>query len=151
MSKTSLFDREECERILERLARLRPDSPRQWGKMDSAQTLAHCQQTLRVALGDLKLRRGLIGFLFGKMAKRQLMRPEPFKRGLPTAPEFRVADPREFTRERDKLVEFIRRFRDGGPKALIQEPHPFFGPLTDDEWDTLQWKHLDHHLRQFGA
>lgn len=151
MSKTSLFDRQECERILERLAKLHPDSPRQWGKMDIGQMLAHCQQTLRVAMGDLKLRRGLIGILFGKLAKRQLMRDEPFKRGLPTAPEFRVVDQREFARERDKLVGFIRQFQQGGPSVLIKEPHPFFGPLTVEEWDTLQWKHLDHHLRQFGV
>lgn len=151
MSKTSLFDREECERILERVARLRADSPRGWGTLDAARMLAHCQAPLRVALGDLNLRRGLVGILFGKLAKRQLLRDEPFKRGLPTAPEFKVAEARDFDRERDTLVELVQRFQRGGASALIDGPHPFFGPLTVEEWDTLQWKHLDHHLRQFGA
>jgi hypothetical protein len=119
--------------------------------MDPAQTLAHCQAPLRVAMGELKLKRGLIGILFGKLAKRDLMRPAPTRRNLPTAPEFRVADARQFEKERATLVALIRRYGDGGPAVLIQEPHPFFGPMTVEEWDTLQWKHLDHHLRQFGA
>jgi hypothetical protein len=44
----------------------------------------------------------------------------------------------------------VRTFQQRGPTALAPE-HPFFGPLTATEWDRLQWKHLDHHLRQFGA
>ncbi|MDZ4803510.1 MAG: DUF1569 domain-containing protein [Candidatus Eisenbacteria bacterium] len=31
------------------------------------------------------------------------------------------------------------------------EPNPIFGNLSVDEWGKLSWKHLDHHLRQFGA
>ena len=64
-------------------------------------------------------------------------------------PEFRIAGPREFARERDALEALIRRFADGGPAGLTREPHPFFGALTPPEWESLMWKHLDHHLRQF--
>ncbi len=35
--------------------------------------------------------------------------------------------------------------------GLSKDPHPFFGNLNSEEWDTLNWKHLDHHLRQFGV
>ncbi len=151
MPAESLFDRRNCDEILARIERLTPQSRAQWGKLDVARMLAHCQQPLRVAVGELELKRGLIGILFGGMAKRQLLKPEPFKRGLPTAPEFRVADQREFQKEREALVALVKRFHDGGPQGLTQKPHPFFGVLTTEEWDTLQWKHLDHHLRQFGA
>ena len=47
-------------------------------------------------------------------------------------------------------MELVRAFHARGPEKLAKE-HPFFGPLTSAEWDRLQWKHLDHHLRQFGA
>ncbi|MEP6513238.1 MAG: DUF1569 domain-containing protein [Parafilimonas sp.] len=31
----------------------------------------------------------------------------------------------------------------------METPHPFFGKLKAEEWRTLTYKHLDHHLRQF--
>ena len=137
--------------MLARLESLRPDSPRQWGTMSLPQALAHCQLPLRVATGELRLRRSLIGFLFGRMAKRKLLAPEPWKTGMPTAPEFRVADSRDFENEKRSLIALVQRFADRGAAGLTTHPHPFFGPLTVEEWQGLQWKHLDHHLRQFGA
>ena len=43
------------------------------------------------------------------------------------------------------------RFVNGGPRVCTTHPHPFFGRLTPAEWAIQQYKHLDHHLRQFGA
>jgi len=147
----SLFDPAGRAAMLARLDSLRPDSVRQWGKMHVAQMLAHCQQPLRVALGDLKLKRSLVGFLFGRLAKRMLLAPKPWKPGQPTAPEFRITDARDFAKEKVALRAIVERFGNGGPGALTKLPHPFFGPLTVDEWQALQWRHLDHHLRQFGV
>ena len=147
----SLFDPRDLAAMLARIESLRPDSARHWGKMSVAQMLAHCQQPLRVALGELPLRRSLIGFLFGRMAKKQLLAAKPWKQGMPTAPEFRITDAREFAAEQRSLLALVQRFGEAGPAALTKLPHPFFGPLSTDEWQALQWRHLDHHLRQFGA
>jgi len=147
----SLYQSTDLAAFQQRLRSLRPDSKAQWGKMDVAQMLAHCQWPLMLATGERTLKRGLIGVLFGGLAKRKLTSPAPFGRNLPTAPEFRVRDVREFVPERDKVLELVQRFGARGPAGVPKEPHPFFGPLTAAEWDTLQWKHLDHHLRQFGA
>lgn len=149
--KDSLFDAAGLSRMLARVDALRPDSPRQWGKMDIAQMLAHCQQPLRVALGELPLRRNLLGVLFGRLAKKKLLAPAPWKPGMPTAPQFKITDARDFTKEKVALRALVERFGHGGPAALTKQPHPFFGPLTVDEWQALQWRHLDHHLRQFGC
>lgn len=146
-----LFDRKENQAMLERIAALKPNAPAQWGKMNVAQMLAHAQVALEIALGTKTLKRGLIGFLFGGMAKKKLLAPAPFDRNLPTAPIFKVVDQRDFAVERGKLVALVRRFAEVGPAGLSDKPHPFFGPLTTAEWSALQWKHLDHHLRQFGA
>ncbi|MBK7874917.1 MAG: DUF1569 domain-containing protein [Planctomycetes bacterium] len=151
MSAQSLFDPAGNQAILARVQRLTATTKPQWGKLDAPRMLAHCQVALKVAMGDLALKRNLIGYLFGGIAKKQLMRPEPFKKNLPTAPEFKVATTRGFDAEREALVALVTRFGRGGPSVLVQKPHPFFGPLTVEEWDTLQWKHLDHHLRQFGV
>lgn len=136
--------------MLSRLERLRPDAARQWGKMTVAQMLAHCQQPLRVATGELPLKRSFIGLLFGRMAKKKLLSPAPWQPGMPTAPEFKVTDARDFAKEKAALLALVKRFGETGPAGLTKAPHPFFGPLTTDEWQALQWRHLDHHLRQFG-
>lgn len=149
--KDSLFTAAGLARMLARLDALRPESPRQWGKMDVAQMLAHCQQPLRVALGELPLRRNLLGVLFGRLAKKKLLAPAPWKPGMPTAPQFKITDPRDFAKEKVALRALVERFGNGGPAVLTKKPHPFFGPLTVDEWQALQWRHLDHHLRQFGC
>ena len=77
--------------------------------------------------------------------------PAPWKPGMPTAPEFKIANPREFEAEKKALRDLVERFGAGGPSVLTTQPHPFFGPLTAEEWQALQWRHLDHHLRQFSA
>ena len=151
MTAPSIFSATDLDAVLRRIGRLASASQREWGKMDAAQALAHCQVPLRVALGEVKLKRGLIGILFGGMAKKSLLRDEPFKHGMPTDKAFRVRDPRVFATERDRLVALVTRLGRGGPGVLTTEPHPFFGALSPAEWDTLMWKHLDHHLRQFGV
>ncbi len=150
-SQPNLFDAAQSRDILARLDRLRADTPALWGKMDVAQMLAHCQVPLEVAMGDVELKRGLIGILFGRMAKRKLLAPGEFGRNMPTHPRFRVSDARAFAREHARLRGLVQKFASGGPAVLTRAAHPFFGPLTEAEWSALQWKHLDHHLRQFGV
>src|SRR5688572_20879059 len=147
----SIFHAADSAEIVRRIQSLRSDSKPQWGKMQVGQMLAHCHEAMRVATGDLRLKRSLFGLLFGGLAKKSLHRSEPTRRGLPTAPEFRITDARDLATEQRRLVELVQRFTRGGPDGLTKEQHPFFGPLTIEEWDLLQWKHLDHHLRQFGA
>ena len=67
----------------------------------------------------------------------------------PTDPKFRVLDERDFEPEQAELITLVKRFGESG--AVTTDPHPFFGPMSSEEWDRLMWKHLDHHLRQFGA
>ena len=141
----------DADALIQRIRRLQPDSQPLWGKMTVGQMLAHCQVPLRVASGELKLKRSLIGVLFGGLAKKKLLAGRPFDRNLPTAPEFRVRDARSFETEKEKLVEIIEQFHARGADGITKEPHPFFGALSVSEWQTLQWKHLDHHLRQFGV
>jgi hypothetical protein len=89
--------------------------------------------------------------LFGKLAKKSVVGEKPFKRNLPTAPSFIVKGEKNFEEEKAKLLELVNTFASGGEKGLTKDPHPFFGAMTPREWDTSQWKHLDHHLRQFGV
>jgi hypothetical protein len=151
MPQRTLFRSQDADEIDARIERLKPDTPARWGKMNVAQMLSHCQAPLRVATGEKKLGHSLIGKLFGRMAKKKLMQPGGFEKNMPTHADFKRSTPHEFEREQAELRRLVRAFAKGGPKVLTPDPHPFFGPMTQNEWETLMWKHLDHHLRQFGV
>jgi hypothetical protein len=147
----SLFQRDAYLDILGRINRLTPESAAIWGKMTVAQMLAHCQKPVEVATGDLKLKRGLIGILFGSMTKKKMTGTEPFSKNLPTDPNFKIAGSKDFYREKNRLVALLNQFVAAGKEGITKDSHPFFGKMSIDEWDVLLWKHLDHHLRQFGV
>lgn len=147
---TSLRLPDRLDETLRRIQSLRADSAREWGKLTLPQMLAHCQRPLEVAAGELELKRGLIGLLFGKLAKKKFITGDgPFGRNSPTDPRFLSSAADDLERERAHLVQLVKDYCERGPRT--PGPHPFFGPLTREEWDRLMWKHLDHHLRQFGA
>lgn len=91
-----------------------------------------------------------MGFFFGRMAKKKLFGDKPWPQGLPTAPEFKIANDKDFLRERETLIRLVKKFETEGPN-IVSGPHPFFGKLTLDEWGIMGYRHLDHHLRQFGV
>jgi hypothetical protein len=147
----SLFEPQVTREMVDRINQLTPDSKPLWGKMNVAQMLAHMQPPLRVALGEQTLKKGLMGFLFGGIAKKQMVNETPFKKNLPTAPSFIVKDERNFEEEKARVIDLVTRFSKEPRQNLDTRKHPFFGKLSADEWNILHWKHLDHHLRQFGV
>lgn len=146
----SLFNAQGNQNIINRINQLQPTSLSQWGKMTVSQMLEHCQAPLKVAFGELEIKRGLMGFLFGKLAKKTLVNDKPFDHNLPTAKEFIITYEPEFEKAKTELISNISRFSQG-PSSIKNLKHPFFGHMTENEWDIAQWKHLDHHLRQFGV
>jgi hypothetical protein len=148
----SLFEASRVKEVKQRLRHLQPDSQRCWGKMNPAQMLAHCSVGIEVTMGQIRPPRILIGRIIGPAIKRVALREgEPFRRNSPTAPVFLVKGDRDFATERDRLDGLIDRFAAAGPAGCTSHPHSFFGRLTPDEWGILTYKHLDHHLRQFGV
>jgi hypothetical protein len=125
----NLFDAVDNNGIIERINKLTPDTNAMWGKMTVAQMLAHSQTTIEVALGERKLKGGLIGFLFGKIAKKKLVKDEPFKKNLPTAPSFIIKNERNFYEEKNKLIKLIQRFGKTDPDNMRQVPIPFLESL----------------------
>jgi hypothetical protein len=146
----SLFNQQESNALIARVNQLSATAAPQWGKMNAGQMLAHCKVGFKVAVGETKLKRALLGYIFGKMGKKQLLQDKPFGKNLPTAKEFKVAGTADFSEEKITLVNYITRVQQTGPSVFTSGPHPFFGKMTTAEWDALMYKHLDHHLRQFG-
>ena len=147
----NLFERETIEEVCSRIDALQPNTQRLWGKMDVAQMMAHCSAALEMASGNVKTPRSLIGRILGPLVKPIFTNEKPFSKSSPTDPKLVVSDARDFAREQERLKTKIREFHQGGEAQCTRHPHPFFGTLTPSEWSRGMYKHLDHHLRQFGA
>ncbi len=148
----NLFEAGVADELKERLSLLQSDSPRLWGKMSVAQMLEHCSRGMELAVGARKPPRTLIGRILGGFIKSKALGNEvPMRRNTPTLPGLAVTDDRNLAVERARLCEWIDRVVAAGPAGCTTHPHSFFGKLTPDEWAELMYKHLDHHLRQFGV
>jgi hypothetical protein len=147
----SLFDVTTYNTIKERINKLSPQSAPLWGKMNVAQMLTHCQRIFSVPLSDKKMPRMLMGILIGWAFKSKLYNEEPWKRNLPTSPAFKITDNREFEIEKQSLLHLVDKFYTAGPTGISKFPHPLFGKLTAEQWGKSMYKHLDHHLQQFGV
>jgi hypothetical protein len=145
----SLFEPTAADEIISRIQKLQPGTPAQWGKMNVSQMMAHCQAPFDAFFGEKKMKRGLMGVLFGRMAKKKLFSDKPWPKNLPTAKQFLVSDQKDFEKEKARLVGLINRFSSEG-LTITSNTHPFFGKLSSQEWGLLHYRHLDHHLNQFG-
>lgn len=147
----NLFEKEATDEVIARIERLQPGAQRQWGKMDVAQMMAHCSAALEMASGKINPPRILIGRILGPLVRPIYTNEKPFKRDNPTDKALVVADQRDFLREQEKLTQTVRQFHGGGEAQCTRHPHPFFGTLSPQDWSRGMYKHLDHHLRQFGV
>jgi hypothetical protein len=155
ISVKNLFDPILAEEIKQRILRLRPESARQWGSMAVAQTVAHCTSGVEMAMGVIQAKRAPFpAALLGPLIKPLVFRDDkPMRRNSPSSPELFSADPRqcELQRERSRLIAAIESFSSQGAACCTGYPHPFFGTLKPEQWAILMYKHVDHHLRQFGV
>jgi hypothetical protein len=151
----SLFDPLVVEDTRQRLLQLRPESGPQWGSMKIALTLAHCTSSIEMAKGTIHAKRApFLAKFIGTLIKPLVFRDDtPMRRNSPSSPELFSGDPTslDFVSERSRLIAAIGSFASQGPAGCSRHPHPFFGTLKPQEWAILMYKHLDHHLRQFGV
>jgi hypothetical protein len=147
----NLFQPEAVDEVIARVDKLQPATQRQWGKMDVAQMMAHCSAALDMARGQINPSRILIGRLIGSFVKPIYTNEKPFSRSSPTDKALIVSDQRDFVREQERLKLCLRQFHEGGEEKCTRHPHPFFGGLAPQDWSRGMYKHMDHHLRQFGV
>ena len=149
MELKNIFDPSVKQEIVDRINKLTPQTQPQWGKMNVSQMLAHLQVPMGVAIGKHKLKRTLFGRIVGPMAKSILYNDKPFKHHLPTDRSFvMTGQEKDFEKEKQNLIITVNNFSE---QNMVDEPHPFFGKLTKEQWSKGTWKHLDHHLQQFGV
>ena len=148
----NLFHKSDASAIAIRIEKLSPSAKRQWGKMTVNQMLAHCSASLETAMGLHRPKRlGFVGRSFGKLLKPKIFSDKPFPKNGTTDESYIIKGNPDFETGKAKLLQQIQLFSEGGPAQCTTHPHAFFGILTPEEWAVMQWKHFDHHLRQFGV
>ncbi len=148
----SVFKPEDVQVLLGRIGKLTNETQAQWGKMDVAQMLAHCNVTYEMAYEDKHPKpKGLKKLLLKWFVKGTVVGDKPYKKNSPTAPQFVISDKKIFDEEKDRLVNYIQKTVDVGEKGFDGKESNSFGVLTVKEWNNLMYKHLDHHFSQFGV
>ncbi|GMN10419.1 hypothetical protein MTsPCn9_31150 [Croceitalea sp. MTPC9] len=152
MSWKNLFDKEECQETIGRINKLTPDTQRLWGKMDVAQMMAHCNVAYEIPYTDKHPKPNAFAKVMVKLfAKNTVIGDKPYKKNIPTSPIFKITTEKNFEVEKKRLVDYLKKTQELGAAHFNGLENPAFGNLTDNQWNTLFSKHLDHHLRQFGV
>ena len=144
----SLFDENVYKNVRKRLDNFTETSERQWGKMTPGQTMHHCQGPFNIILekDDYGMKPNWLAKVF---FKKSLYNDKPWRKGLPTAKFLKETKERDFKAEKAKLESLLDEFA-SQRKRNDWKPHPGFGEFTKEQYGKMQFKHLDHHLKQFG-
>jgi hypothetical protein len=148
----NVFETLVVDELVARINALSPTTPGQWGKMTVDQMLAHVNVPYIQVYDNTFPKPGAVKtFIFKLFVKNAVVGPKPYARNGPTAPEFKMVGAKNFEQEKQKLITYLRRVERDGARAFEGKPSHSFGPLTAAEWNVLFYKHLDHHLTQFGV
>lgn len=148
----SVFNQNDVTEVIERINKLNSESQRQWGKMSIDQMLAHLNVTYEMVYTDKHPKPNPFMRLIIKLvAKNAVVGEKPYKKDAQTAPQFIIADKRDFELEKKRLIDFIVKTQELGAEHFDGKESLSFGVLNITEWNSLFYKHLDHHLNQFGV
>lgn len=151
LGMNTLFQNGVLEEVIARMDNLTPQSQREWGKMNVSQMMAHCTETFEMATGRKNTPQLFIGKILGPLLKGKYLSEKPFDKNSPTGKDFIISNERDFEIEKQKLKAIMNDFVRGGLEKVTRHPHGFFGHLTPEQWGISMYKHMDHHLRQFGV
>ncbi len=138
--------------ILQRLKNLTAAAPRQWGKMNGAEMLRHCRSQLEfIQAPSDAVKVYKTPYRFAPVRWLALY-GVPWPKNTATAPEMdvtkKLTDTTEFDKEKQLLLEALQQL---SKAEKVEAVHPLFGRMGKKQWGRVVWKHLDHHLRQFGG
>ena len=145
----TVFDRDVRAELVRRMETVAPDRPQLWGKMSAGQMLAHLNASLEMGTGELKAapkKSPLTNPLLRWLVIYKLKWPQ----GTPTAPELLATPPAEWAADLARFRDLLERVGNRSPDGEWPR-HPAFGRMKGKHWGVLIHKHVDHHLRQFGA
>lgn len=148
----NIFDTAVTKEIIERINQLQPSTSPKWGKMSADQMLAHCNITYEMAFEDNhKKPNGFTRLLLKLFVKNSVVNEKPYKKNSRTAPQFLITDAKNFEAEKERIIKYLNKTHELGRAHFEGKASLSFGKLTSNEWNNMFYKHLDHHLTQFGV
>lgn len=148
----NIFKAKETANIISRINQLTPNTASLWGKMDVAQMMAHCNVTYEMIYTDKHPKPNTVKtFLLKTFVKKAVVGNNPYPKNGRTAPQFLISAQKEFEKEKNDLVGYITKTQKLGETHFNNKESHSFGKLTSNEWNNMLYKHLDHHLNQFGV
>lgn len=147
-----IFDKAVTEEVCKRIDLLHATSDRKWGKMTVDQMLAHCNVAYESVYDNKHPKpKGFKKWILKTFVKNLVVNEKPFKKNGRTAPEFVVVNERDFEIEKKRLHAYLNKTQELGGSYFDNKESHSFGKLTKKEWSIMFYKHLDHHLNQFGV
>lgn len=149
----NIFEKSVTDEVIERINQLKPDSQPVWGKMNVAQMLAHCSVAYQMVYDEAKYPKpnGFAQFLLKTFVKKMIVGEKPYGKNGRTSSAFLIVDEREFNTEKTKLIDFLNKTQGLGEAHFHNKASHSLGILSSTEWNGMFYKHLDHHLSQFGV
>ena len=148
----SVFNQNDTKELTARINSLKPDSVAVWGKMSVAQMLAHCNVTYEMVFENKHPKpNAIMRFILKSFVKQIVVGDKPYEKSSRTAPAFLIVDERNFEKEKNRLISYIEKTLELGEIYFEGKESNSFGVLNKIEWNNMFYKHLDHHLKQFGA
>ena len=150
--KNNVFQKETVAKIAERIEKLSPATKAVWGTMSVDQMLAHCNVTYEMVYENTHAKPNFfMRFILKNLVKQKVVSDKPFVQNGRTAPQFVIENARDFDKEKTRLLAYIHKTQELGETHFDGKESLSFGKLKVAEWNNLFYKHLDHHLRQFGV
>lgn len=145
----SVFEPETIKELVSRISSVSAQNEAKWGKMDAFQMVKHCTLSEEMMLGQMKIKRVLIGRLIGKMILKKVLKDDaPFGKNSPTSPKLKTThESGDIEQQKKEWIDRVGQYS-GFDSGFV---HPFFGPMTREQIGRFAYKHADHHLRQFGC
>ncbi|MCJ8164100.1 DUF1569 domain-containing protein [Pontibacter sp. E15-1] len=148
----NVFAQADAAELTSRINQLHPDTKGLWGKMTVDQMLAHCNVTYEFVYEQNHPKPNPVKrLLLTLFVKKFVVNEKPYKRNGRTAPEFIIRGDKDFEAERSRLIRYIQKTQELGAAHFQNKESHSFGRLSSQEWNNMFYKHLDHHLSQFGV
>jgi hypothetical protein len=152
MALPNIFTAEVSNTIIQRINSLSATQQALWGTMSVGQMLAHCNVTYEMVFETKHPKPNFFIQLMLKMfVKSKVVSKAPYGQNGQTAPQFIIKETKDFNIEKERLIQYIQKVQQLGEQHFDGKESLSFGTLNKTEWNNMFYKHLDHHLRQFGV
>lgn len=131
------------------------DSKGSWGKMNAQQMVEHVADFFDISSATVKSRLVIPeehlpkyrAFLLSNKEFRENTKAPEIVLGEEPLPLRTANMEAAINNLRNAVAAFYNYYRNDAAEKTI---HPVFGALDFEEWIQLHYKHVTHHLRQFG-